>query len=132
MLSAIGGTPPQPDTTFYKRCPVRYEALVAHLQYMYRYNIIFDSLSYSWWPMLTWSIEIGKKYLDLELATRNPHTSSDRQSFKEYSSLVKKLRELREKRMDLDQLVSSLNNVATRRPGYQLWWFQSPRTYTHP
>ena len=56
-------------------------------------------------------IEEGCHQLDLELATRISHTPHDRQSFQEYSSLVRKLRELREKRMSASQLVSSLNNV---------------------
>ena len=56
-------------------------------------------------------VEEGCHQLDLELTTRNSLTPSGRQTFKEYSSLVKTLRELREKRMSLVQLVSSLNNV---------------------
>ena len=56
-------------------------------------------------------VEEGCHELDLELATRNSHNPTDRETFHQYSMLVKKLRQLRENKMDLVQLVSSLNAV---------------------
>ena len=59
-----------------------------------------------------WSLlEEGCHELDLELATRTSHNPSDREIFKKYSLLVKELTQLLEKRLNLVQLVSSLNSV---------------------
>ena len=56
-----------------------------------------------------WSLlEEGCHELDLELATRTSHNPSDRETFKKYSLLVT---QLSEKRLNLVQLVSSLNSV---------------------
>ena len=56
-------------------------------------------------------VEEGCHELDLELAIHSSHNPTDRETFKQYSSLVKKLRQLRENKMNLVQLVSSLNAV---------------------
>lgn len=56
-------------------------------------------------------LEEGCHELDLELAKRSSHTPTDPDTFQQYSALVKKLTHLRENKMQLVQLVSSLNAV---------------------
>lgn len=56
-------------------------------------------------------IEEAGHELDLELAARHTLCTSDRETFRQYSSLLKKLSDMREKKDNLTQLVSSLNEV---------------------
>ena len=56
-------------------------------------------------------LEAGCHELDLELAKRTSATPTDRDSFKQYSSLLKQLAPLSEKKIELVQLTSSLNSV---------------------
>ena len=49
--------------------------------------------------------------LDLEVATHDSSSPTDRESFKLYSSLVKKLALLKEEKHNLVQLTSTLNSV---------------------
>ena len=49
--------------------------------------------------------------LDLKLAKCTSATPTDRDSFKQYSSLLKQLAPLSEKKIELVQLTSSLNSV---------------------
>jgi hypothetical protein len=49
--------------------------------------------------------------LDLELATHTSPNPTDRESYRQYSLLVKELTHLSEKKLSLAQLVSSLSTV---------------------
>ena len=54
-------------------------------------------------------LEVDCHTLDLELATRTSPTPTDRESFQKYSALLKEISELTEKKVNLTQLVSTLN-----------------------
>ena len=56
-------------------------------------------------------LEAGCHELDLELATRTSPNPADRESYKQYSLLVKELSQLSETKLSLVELVSSLNTV---------------------